>query len=124
MTVDINVALEAGAAVITAVGGLYTAGRRVIAHSKKKSEQYREGILKQANDEMGKVKTELTEKIKSIETELENHKVNISKDLGFLKQTYSTEIKNLGDKIETVREQLNTQHAQLVALLTRLIDTK
>jgi ferritin-like protein len=122
MVLDIITLVEASAGAVTALSGTYAAWRHVRYSIQGKKDKERQAILSKAKEEIAKVEAKLEDKIKQIEIELENHKTNISKDFGFLKETYSSEVKNLGDKIETVREQLSQQHSQLITLLTRLID--
>jgi archaellum component FlaC len=116
--------LEILAAVVTVVGGLYTAFRLFVTNSRRKKERYREDILKQAGDQIAKVRAELEEKIKKVEIEVEVQKININKDFDNLKSSHNTEIKALAEKIENLRQDLQTQHRDLVGLLTKLVDSR
>jgi len=124
MTIDLGTAAEGLGGLVTAIGGVYTAIHQIRVSSKKKQEKHRQEILDQAKTEMGRIEVSFNEKITALENDLENHKVNTSKDLIFMKATYAGEVKVLGDKIESIREQLNQQHSQLLAVLTRMIDKK
>jgi hypothetical protein len=42
--------------------------------------------------------------------------------LSNIKDTHALELKNLGDKIEALRNDLQNQHAGVLQLLTRLVD--
>lgn len=116
--------LEGAAGAVTAFGGLYAGARHLIVGHKRKKEEYRQSILNKANEEMAKIKTELEEKIKGLENELANQKENIYKDLGHLKEIYNAEIRTLGDKIDSLRSDLQDQHQSMVALLTKLVDSR
>lgn len=122
MNFDIVTISEAAAGAITAISGLYAAARHLRYNIQAKKDKERQAILAIAEEQINKIAFEFEEKIKNIKNDLENHKVNVSKDFGFLKETYSSEVKNLGEKIEIIRDQLSQQHGQLVALLTRMID--
>lgn len=124
MTVDIGTALEGLAAAVTALGGLYTGVHKLNSSLKHKKERYRQAILDQAKEEMAKIRSELDEKLKDLESELANQKENVARDMDHMKETYNSEIRVLGGKIEELREQLNTQHSQLIGFLTKLIDSK
>lgn len=65
--------------------------------------------------------TTLSSKIDAVETDLENHKREVTKDLSHIRETYNGEIRNLGDKIEGLRRELRDQHGQLVGLLSEMI---
>ena len=121
---DVNIALEAGAGAITAIGGIYTFIRRWIHHSQEKRDKYRQDILHHARAEAEKVREELDEKIQKLEAEIEAQKQDIYKDIGYLKETHSAEIRNLTEKIDNLREDLKVQHVSILNLLTKLVDTK
>ena len=120
--IDPNVALEALAAIVTAVGGLYGATRHVLARSKKKREEHRTEVLAMAKSELILVKQDLEGKIRKLELELTTQKISISKDFDHFTEIYNNEIKVLGEKIENLREDLSQQHQALVGLLTKLVD--
>ena len=122
--IDPNILLEAAAAVVTAIGGIYAVLKKWYRHSQEKKAKYRQDILNEASSEAIKFKEELEEKIKKLETELDTQKQNIYKDTGYLKESHSNEIRNLTEKIEELREDLKIQHVGILNLLTKLIDTK
>ena len=122
--IDPNLALAAIAGSISVIGGVYTAIKKWVNHSKTKKEAYKQDILKQARTEANKIKEELEEKIEKLEVELETQKESIYKDLGYLKESHTSEIKNLTEKIENLREDLKTQHVSILNLLTRLVNTQ
>lgn len=122
MQLDPSSIFEVSGAIVTIVGGIYGAIRHFLIISKRKEDLYREGILIQANEKIEKIKFELEEKLKELETELHTQKEAIEKDLSHFKQLYGQEVKMLGEKIETLREDLSRQHQSLVDLLSKLIE--
>jgi hypothetical protein len=124
MTIDIPTTLEAAAGLITAIGGVYPAISHYKAKVKKNKELYRKEILDQAKTEMEKIEKDLKDKIKFLESEFQAQKISIYKDFNFFKETHNSEIKALGEKIENLRADLSQQHANLVALLTKLVDSR
>ena len=124
MTIDPQVAAEASGTLLTLVMGVYAAIKHMRKRNRIAKAKYRQDILDQAEAQVTKVKTELESKIEKLEIELEAQKLNIFKDLSHIKENYSMEIRVLGEKIEDVRAQIQQQHAQLVALLTRMIENK
>lgn len=124
MTIDVTTALEAAGAAVTAIGGVYGLIRHVVASSRRKKEEYRDSILKRAKEEMSRIEAELEEKIKDLKAELEAQKESVSKDLSHLKEIYNAEIKTLGEKIDELRSSLQEHQTSMVALLTKLVNSK
>lgn len=122
--IDIATAAEIAGGTITAVGGAYSLIRHMFYAAKSKKEQYKQDILKEAKEELSKVELSLNERIKSLEIELDNHKDNISKDLEHMREVYNAEIKVLGSKIDDLRQDLQAQHSSMVALLTKLVNSR
>lgn len=122
MQIDLSTAAEVVGGAVTAVGGIFTLIKQVVASSKKKDEHYKQMILNQASDKIQQVKWELEERINKLEVELTNQKEVVSKDIGWLKESYANEFKNLAEKINDMRSQLNQQHQSLVTLLTDLVN--
>lgn len=67
---------------------------------------------------------EITNKIDSLKTRLDNLEDSVAKDFSHVRETYNGEIRNLGDKIEDLRSELRSQHGQLVTLLGKMIDSR
>lgn len=110
------------AATITTLGGAWLTVRKIAKDlAKSKKEQAKE-ILQAAKEEDTLLKTKLEARIEGIKAELKNLEFNVNKDISFLKESHSNEIKNLGERIESLRDELKSQHGQLLTLLTKLID--
>ena len=124
MNIDLPTALEGAAGAVTALGGAYTTVRHLLNRSKIKKQEHRQDILKEAKEEADKIKISLETKIKALEVEFQTQKQNVSKDLAHFKETHGAEVKALGEKIESLRQDLSQQHQALIGLLTKLVDTK
>jgi len=121
---DITTACEAIGGAATAIGSTWAAIKHMQYGRKFKKEKERQEILDKASEEMAKIEAKLSIKINQLEVELATQKENVSRDFSYVKETYNNEIKGLGEKIEDLREQLNTHHSQLIGFLTKLIDNK
>jgi uncharacterized membrane-anchored protein YhcB (DUF1043 family) len=121
---DISTLLGTSAGAITAVSGLYAGWRHIRYSLAAKKDREKQAILDKAKDELDKVEAKLNEKIRLLHEEIEDHKQNITKDLGHMREMYDGELKNLGNKIDELRRDLSDQHSQMVALLTKLVDSR
>lgn len=124
MNIDLTSALGTAAVAIPVLSGLYAGYRHVRYGIKAKKDAERDAILFQATQEMKKIRKELEEKIQRLEEELQLQKDNISKDLTHMRELYSAEIKTLSGKIDDLRKDLQDQHSNMVALLTKLVDSR
>ena len=93
-----------------------------MTNSKRKKEDYRNSILKEAKQEVNKLEKELEEKIKKVNFEVQDLRDCISKDIINLKENHAVELKNLSEKIELLREELKSQSSGILILLTKLVD--
>ena len=60
-------------------------------------------------------------KMDNLIKEINNLEDSVQKDIAYMKQNYGSEIKNLSDKIENLRDETKSQSTQILALLTKLI---
>lgn len=112
----------AAAAAFTTIGGAYLTFRRIQKDARAEREAYTVNILKEAEERDNDLRTALETKIESLKKELENLEETVNKDLEHIRETYNGEIRNLGQKIEELRQELRQQHGNLVKLLTKMID--
>jgi len=91
---------------------------------KKDKEEQEAKILQQAKEEDELIRTQFEAKIYSQEQKLENLRESFVKDIEHLRENHSGQISNLGEKIEQLRDELRTQHGQMVVLLSKLIDNR
>lgn len=107
----------------TIATGFITVQKAVI-NAKKEREEENSKTLNLALMEIQRHVETLELKIKASIDENENLRESVNKEFGYVKATYNNEIKNLGEKIEGLREEVRGQHAQLVALLTTMVSER
>jgi len=93
------------------------------SHSEEKDKQAKK-ILKDAEEALELVKSQLDAKVEAVNVKVSALEVSTEKELAHLKELHNNEIRNLGEKIEQLRKQLNDQHTQLLSFLTRLVEKK
>lgn len=111
------------AAVVTITSLIYT-WQRIFKTAKRDRDEHAARILQSAKEDDNLLKAKLEARIEKIDAQVKNLELNVNKDINHLKETYSAEIKVLGEKIETLRDELRNQHSQMVTLLSKLIDAK
>jgi hypothetical protein len=121
---DLNTDIGIGAGVVTVLGSVWQLYRHISFKQTLKKDRERGAILAEAKAELSRVENDLNEKIKVLEIELAVQKDNVSKDLSHLKEVYNAEIKVLGEKIDLLRQDLQSQHSSMVALLTKLVSSR
>lgn len=119
---DMNTMVPVGA--LIAIGTLVLTVQKILKNVKKAKEEERAKILQEAKEQVASVKIELEAKIDGLEEKLKNVETSVGKDLSHLKDLHESEIKVLGEKIESLRDELKTQHVQLMTILTKLIDER
>lgn len=112
------------AAVVSAVGGAYMTIRKIVNDSEKHRKQHSAAILQSAKEADNTLKLSLEGRIHELETSLRDLRGDIDKDINHLKESYNTEIRNLGEKIENLRDELRQQHSGILTLLNKVIDKK
>lgn len=68
-------------------------------------------LLKDGEAKFNEMRKDLDSMVRALESEIDH-----------IKEKQAGEIRNLGEKIEDLRSELRTQHGQLIALVTKLID--
>lgn len=109
---------------VTAIGGAYLTMRSIQKDNEKSKEIQAAKILQDAKEEDALLKASLESRISILETSLKNLETSTQKDLEHIRVTQEGEIKHLGERIESLREELRQQHGQLLSLLSKLIDNK
>ena len=123
MGIDLGV-LAAVVGVIPAIGAIYGGVTHLTRKAAFKRETYRQSIIDQAKLEADKIKEELDEKISRLEMKFKNQRESVQKDLSYMKEDYTNDIKLLGEKIQELRSDLSVQHQSLLQLLTKLVESK
>jgi polyhydroxyalkanoate synthesis regulator phasin len=118
--IDYTTLLEIAGAVTT-LGGAWITIRKITKDAQKAKKEHVAEILHAAKEADHEMRAELEIRIQKLESKLGNLEVSVEKDLSHLKEAYTSEIKNLGEKIEDLRNELRQQHAGLLDLLTKLV---
>jgi hypothetical protein len=96
---------------ISVISGAYLKIRKIIKHRKEQKDLERAAILQEAKEIAQKYKHELEAKIELLQ-----------KDLEHVKESYTSEVKFIGSRIEELRDEVRTQLSQIVILVSKLID--
>jgi TolA-binding protein len=62
--------------------------------------------------------------ISSLKTEMENLRFNVNRDFEYFRQSYTSEMRAVGLKIEDLKSEISSQHTQLLNFLAKLVDKK
>ena len=98
--------------------------QKVFKNFRKEREEYSAKILQSAKEDDSRLRIRLEARLDKMETQIVTLETKINSDIDHLKEIYSAEIRVLGEKIETLRDELRNQHSQMVTLLSKLIDNK
>jgi len=109
------------AAMITAFGTAWITIRKIAKDAEKQKKIQSASILQAAKEADAVLFTKLDNKIHDLSLELKVHKESNQKDLEHLKETHNSELKNLGEKIETLRDELRQQSKNILELLSKMI---
>ena len=107
-----------------AIGTLILTLQKVFRNFRKERDEYAAKILQTAKEDDNLLKAKLEAKLEALDTKLKNLEISVNKDMTHLKDTYTSEIKNLGEKIETLRDELRQQHSGLIELLSKIVGKK
>lgn len=110
------------AGAISIIGGAYVTINKIVDRQKKKKEEEAAAILAAAKAVLDTKEAMLDAKIKAVDERVEALEKSVAKDLSHIRETYNGEIRNLGQKVEDLRNELRNQHGSLVKLLTKLIE--
>jgi CII-binding regulator of phage lambda lysogenization HflD len=119
---DMQTVIPLGSIVV--LSGLIYTWQKIAREARKSRKEDSAAILQQAKEEDALMKSKLEARIEKIDLQLASLELNVNKDITHLKDTYNSEIRNLGKKIEDLRDEVRATHGQLVQLLTTLIDNK
>ena len=107
-----------------AIGTLVLTVQKILKNIKKDRDEHAAKILQAAKEEDSLIRVKLEARIERLGAEVKNLEFSVNKDMTHLKDTYTSEIKNLGEKIETLRDELRQQHSGLIELLTKIVGRK
>jgi len=107
---------------LVTLGSAYLTVRKIARDAKKEKKEFKAEIVQSAKEEIALKEKDLEAKIKDVDNKVNALKESVEKDLAHMKDTFNSEIRNLGQKVEDLRDELRSQHTQMVALLTKMID--
>lgn len=107
--------------ILTAIGSGWLFVRKLLKDRHKAKKEEADNILKQAKKEDQELRVNMDNKIHMLDIKLATLEANVNKDMQYLKESYKTELKNLGERIENLRTELAAQHGSLLNLLTKVV---
>jgi hypothetical protein len=133
---DLNITLTSivGAAVaVGTIAGSYIKIRKIFADREKYQHLQRALILQEAKEADAQLKAaidarrevlyqEITSRIKAVETRIDNVEEAVNKEISHIRDSYNSEIRFLGSKIEELKDEVRTSLSQVVILVSKLID--
>jgi pSer/pThr/pTyr-binding forkhead associated (FHA) protein len=109
------------AAVVTTVCGAWLSIRKVARDVEKQRKIHAAEILQDAREADSLIKSKIDNRINELEAEIKSLRENVDKDIKYLKESSTSEFKQLSDKIENLREELRLQSKSILELLTKMI---
>jgi hypothetical protein len=133
---DSNINLSSIVAIAGALGvisGAYIKIRKIFADREKHQHLQRALILQEAKEADAQLKAgiearrevlyqEITSRIKAVETRIDNVEEAVNKEISHIRDSYNSEIRFLGSKIEELKDEVRTSLSQVVILVSKLID--
>jgi glycerol-3-phosphate dehydrogenase len=110
------------AGAISVVGGAWLTVRKIAKNAEEEKKRHAAEILQIAKEEIAEKEKAIEAKLAALSTQIETLESSVDKDLQHMRETYNSEIRNLGQKIEDLRGELRSQHTQMVQLLTTMIE--
>lgn len=107
---------------ITALAGMVYSLMKILRENKKSKKFESDAILEEAREMDTAIRIKLESKIEVLTANLESLKASVNKDIEHVKETQTNELKNLSDRIESLRSEIVSYHSQLVTLLTTLVN--
>ena len=98
--------------------------QKVFKNFRKERDEYAAKVIQAAKEDDAVIKAKLEAKIEALSVKINSLEASVNKDMAHLKETYTSEIKNLGDKIENLRDELRQNHSGLIDLLTKMVAKK
>ena len=115
--------------ILEAIGSVIIAGatciggyRKIVKNSKQNRDERDAKVLQDAKEAISFAKMELEAKIEADRKDLKSYKEVMETNLIHLKETSNSEIKNLAQNIDNLRDELRQQYQQMVGLLGKMID--
>lgn len=112
------------AGAISVLGGAWLTVKSIAKESERSKKNQSASILQSAKEADSVLKSKLESKINELESQIKAYQDIAEKDIEHLKETYNNEIKNLGEKIENLRDEVNNHHTQIIQLLSKMLDRR
>lgn len=103
------------------IASVFLTAQKLVKHLKSEKEKEIEQVLEKAMAELQKEKTLLDMKIQACFDENERLRESLEKEIEFTRTSYEIEVRNLGEKIESLKEEVRSQNTQILNLLSKLI---
>jgi hypothetical protein len=102
------------------IGGLWYLGLKIVREVRKAKKAEANRIIEECKELDLVVKSKLEAKINMLESQMQNLKSSVEKDLTSLKDNHAIELKNLSERVEQLRSDLATHNSQIIALLMKM----
>lgn len=109
---------------LSAIGTVYLTFQRVKKEFNEDVEKQINAVKIGAEDDLKIEMRLMSTKIEALQKDMASMEASFQKDIDHIKSTYNNEIKNLGDKVEHLREEVRLQHTQILGLLTKMLGEK
>lgn len=106
---------------ISLVGGAIVTVQKIIARNEAAKKQAEAKLLHEAKEAVNSVRRDMEGELKLVRQELDNLENSMNKDLGYMKEAYEGDMRALGDKIETLRDDVRNHHSQIITFLTEML---
>ena len=123
-TISVGQAVMVSASAVITIGGAWLTLRKIAKDQHKEREHQAAKIIQDAKEADALIKSKLEARIEKLSAEVKNLEFNVNKDMEHLRETYNSEIRNLGIKIEDLRSELRNQTSQIVNLLTQMVNDR
>lgn len=110
------------AGTVATVGTAIIAIQKIFKNIKKSREEHAEKILQEAKDAASVSNVKLEGRLDALEADLEGLKASVAKDIAYTQSSYKAALKSVEGKIADARQELRDHHAQIMQLLTALIE--
>jgi hypothetical protein len=107
---------------LTALGTIWVSIGKISKGRNESKAMARAEILQTAKEEVASLKRDIEARFTLMDIKMEQIKESTEQDLSHLKETHSNEMENLSEKLELLREDLKSQHNQIMTLMGNLLD--
>lgn len=107
-----------------AIGSILLTFQKVKKEFNSDIERRIEAVKLGAEDDLKAEMRLMSAKLEILQKDMASMEAGFQKDIAHIKDTYNSEIKNLGDKVEHLREEVRLQHTQILGLLTKMLSDR